>query len=664
MHKPIDRSLTAESHPAHYLMHKYWARKPFNIVRSYIEHFTGPGDIVLDPFAGSGVTLIESLIIGRKAIAIDINPAASLITEATVIPFDAIKFLEVFAQIERTVKPEIDKLFITICPKCSNSASVTHVVWENIASCPNCNKELHLGEVEKIRGRYRCPHCTALVFIPSKLVQEERMMELWYVCPLCRNHETKRKEPDSWDQKLVRKYSKQSCHSAIKNGRMFLSNRTLIYEGMSVESFFTSRNLYALSLLINEIHKVKDQTVRRLFEFVFTASVAQASRLIAYRNGLTTGGPAWTVSGFWVPNIHLELNAWNCFANRFKKVLRGKKHLLRELPENYYRPAKSINELYDDKNAWILTRTSTDLTDILPDESVDYIFTDPPYGDSVPFLEYSILWFSWLGLTADYENEIIISDSVERSKDIHAYATLLKKVFIECYRILKPGHWLSLTFNNRRLDVWNAIISSIAVAKFEFVNCLYQVPAVIPAKAQLSKAGSVTGDIILNYRKPQRGKIHQVRRSNRSVTDIILSEAEQIIAERGGSSTTDQITRGVIMALLKEGQTQISEHDIVETLKLRFLDKGNSHWEFRGEEHNLIHHYEQLTDVIRKIIKQCFIDGTYEPKSVISEVLSHLRNGRTPDLKCILAIYEEVKTEDKSKGRTSPQLKLPFISEE
>jgi DNA modification methylase len=663
MQKPIDRSLIAESHPAHYLMHKYWARKPYNIVRSYIEHFTKPGDIVFDPFAGSGVTLIESLITCRKAIAIDINPVASLITEATVGPFDANKSLEAFAEIEHTVKPKIDRYFVTTCPKCSNSASVTHVVWENIASCPNCKKELYLGKVEKIRRKYRCPHCSVLVFIPSKLVRKERMIELWYVCPVCSNHGTKSKVPDSCDQKLFRKCSQHSSQSAIKNGRMFLSNRTLIYDGMSVESFFTLRNLYALSILINEIHKIKDQTLRRLFEFIFTSSVAQASRLIPFRNRLTTGGPAWTVSGFWVPNVHFELNAWNCFANRFKKVLRGKMNMSRELAKDAYRPAKSMRELNDAKNAWILTRTSTDLADILPDESIDYIFTDPPYGDSVPFLEYSVFWFSWLGLAADYENEIIISDSSERKKDLHDYSTLLKKAFVECYRVLKPGHWLSLTFNNRRLDVWNAIISSAAEAKFEFVNCIYQVPAVTPAKAQLSKAGSVTGDIILNYRKPLRGKVYHAKKSERSVTEIILGEAEQIIAEHSGSATTDQITRGVIIALLKEGQTHISEHDVVQTLNLRFLEK-RSYWEFREEERHLINQYEQLTDAISRIIKQCLAEGIREPKKVLSEVFSQLRNGRTPDLKTILDIYEEVKTTNRTKRQGSQQLKFPFVSEE
>ena len=85
---PIDVSIPPESHPAYYLMHKYWARKPSNVVRTYIEYYTAPGDIVLDPFAGSGVTLIEALLCGRRAVAVDLNPVACLIMEASVIPID------------------------------------------------------------------------------------------------------------------------------------------------------------------------------------------------------------------------------------------------------------------------------------------------------------------------------------------------------------------------------------------------------------------------------------------------------------------------------------------------------------------------------------------------------------------------------------------------
>jgi len=49
-----------------YSMHKYWSRKPSEIIAEYIESYTEPGDIILDAFSGSGVTIIEALKLGRK----------------------------------------------------------------------------------------------------------------------------------------------------------------------------------------------------------------------------------------------------------------------------------------------------------------------------------------------------------------------------------------------------------------------------------------------------------------------------------------------------------------------------------------------------------------------------------------------------------------------
>ena len=71
-----------------YNMHVYWSKKPHTAIRQYIRHFTKPGDIVLDPFCGSGGTALSALLDGRKAIAIDRSPAATFITKNHCTPVD------------------------------------------------------------------------------------------------------------------------------------------------------------------------------------------------------------------------------------------------------------------------------------------------------------------------------------------------------------------------------------------------------------------------------------------------------------------------------------------------------------------------------------------------------------------------------------------------
>ena len=79
-----DHIILPELHPSMYLMHKYWARKPHNVVASYIKKYSKKGEIVLDPFCGSGVTVAESLILERKAIGMDINPFSIFLTKNTI----------------------------------------------------------------------------------------------------------------------------------------------------------------------------------------------------------------------------------------------------------------------------------------------------------------------------------------------------------------------------------------------------------------------------------------------------------------------------------------------------------------------------------------------------------------------------------------------------
>jgi len=65
----------------HYGVHPYFTRRPPNVVRSYIERYSRPKDVVLDPFGGTGVTAIEAFLAGRRAIHNDLNPFANFIAE-------------------------------------------------------------------------------------------------------------------------------------------------------------------------------------------------------------------------------------------------------------------------------------------------------------------------------------------------------------------------------------------------------------------------------------------------------------------------------------------------------------------------------------------------------------------------------------------------------
>lgn len=637
--KPFTRSLVAQSHPPYYRLHKYWARKPGNIVRTYIEHFTNPQEIVFDPFAGSGVTMIEALLAGRRAVTVDINPISSLIINGTAFPVNNLLALDAFKKIEKQVKPLAESLFATSCHICTKEVTANFIVWSSTGKCSKCQHEILLGKAEKVKRKYTCPNCSNLILISSREVTGEKPIEIWFSCERCNPAKAMGKKPDDRDLRHCLDSQDPALRPSMAFSNMLPSKRLLVHEGMKVESFFTTRNHRVLAKLLEEINSIEDSKLKQLFTLTFTASVAQASRLIAYRNALSTGGPAWTVSGFWIPPLHLEMNAWNCFANRFERVLYGKDFLQQSAKEFIYKPVNTFEHLRNEGNALIATRSSSELHDFLPDESVDYIFTDPPYGDSVPYLEYSALWLGWLGLCPHYEEEVIISDSQARNKDINDYRIRLKATFAECYRVLKKGRWLSITFHNRNFDVWSSLISSVVEVGFKFINCTYQVPAVVPAKAQLSKAGSVTGDIIINFQKLEQHKSPYPIQTETAVDEIVLDEAERVIAERGGTASTDEVIRGVIMELLAKDMVYLAQYDILSVLSHRF-DHQNGSWSLRPHENYLVNKYPQLSDTVESIIKQCLLKGETDKKSIIAKVLTELQNGRTPNIDVIIKQYE------------------------
>jgi len=141
----IDYALVAKTHTPMYLMHKYWARKPHNAVSEYILHYSRKGDMILDPFSGSGVTAIEAIKVGRKAIAIDLDPMATFITRETATPIDLKLFEESFRDIKNKIQNKIYEIYKTNCPKCKKEVVAEAVIWEKdkpkeIRYTCNCSK--------------------------------------------------------------------------------------------------------------------------------------------------------------------------------------------------------------------------------------------------------------------------------------------------------------------------------------------------------------------------------------------------------------------------------------------------------------------------------------------------------------------------------------------
>ena len=113
----LDRQIPPLAHTSMYLWHKYWSRKTWNVVGEFIKTYCPEGGIVFDPYAGSGISAMEALKNGRRAIVCDLNPIATEITRLTIKHIDPVLLGQAFRRVEEKVRNKIESLYLTECRK-------------------------------------------------------------------------------------------------------------------------------------------------------------------------------------------------------------------------------------------------------------------------------------------------------------------------------------------------------------------------------------------------------------------------------------------------------------------------------------------------------------------------------------------------------------------
>lgn len=551
--KPIAGPFRGKTHPPRYRLHKYWARKPHNVVRSHILHYTKEGDLVLDPFCGSGVTISEALLAGRKAIGIDLNPLAVQVSRVLMNPYSIKQFDEAFSLIESKVALFIAKKFSHTCPLCNRKVAIKHRVCSSVATCPNCANEQVLGSPEKKSvKKISCSKCGERLL--SEFVTRDMINSVVLDCKAC--HYKGRMFPASGNLKIS------------KSGGKFLPNRRIMsYPGMRCGNLFTSENWKYLNKLKAAISLI-DKPLQGIFSILLSATASQVSRLIPYRKNLSSGGPAWTVPGFWIPRVHIQLNVWRTFTNRYKRFLRAMKDV--RSPET--RTISLCSKLEDlesspDGYGCIYEGDSSKL--LLADESVDYIITDPPYGDSIPYLEFSQIWNEWIGKKPCFKKEVIISNSPGRGKNRTNYGSSLARVFCEMGRVLKPGKWATVFFQNRNLSVWNFLRLAATKAGLVLKSVSFQYPAVISAKSQLAPEGSLTGDLVLQFLKCNQKTVPTKNEDNPEVIlESIITAA--VARYRNRKNSFDLIASDVLVEIW-EKKSDFEYGDIGKRIRKKML---------------------------------------------------------------------------------------------
>jgi hypothetical protein len=324
------------------------------------------------------------------------------------------------------------------------------------------------------------------------------------------------------------------------------------------------------------------------------------------------------------------------FELRYKKISLAKKEM------GYF-----INENTID-NIQILKGTATDLKDI-PNESVDYIYTDPPYGKKIPYLDLSVMWNAWLDLEVteqDYEIEAIQGGKNQKTMD--EYNHLIARSIREMYRVLKFDRWLSFVFAHKDPEFWHLIIDTAESCGFEYVGAVPQKNGQTSFKKRQNPFTVLSGQLIINFRKVRNPKAILKANLGIDIAEIIMQTIEGVIAKNDGASL-EQINDELIIKGLELGFLDLlkkENYDLNRLLKdnfdykeeiRKFTIRENGRFRTHVDVRLRIRYY--LISYLRRAERENRIPCFDE---IVLNIMPLLKNGVTPENQTILNVLDDI----------------------
>lgn len=541
---PFVTDVSEGKYELNYKLHPYHTKVPHKAIMRYILHYTNPGDIVFDGFSGTGMTgvaaqecsdvdVIKSLgyqpnrnyfineigepvrVGSRKVLLNDLAPIASFLSyqHNKTIDIDFLQNLKIIEDIEI----EYGWIFKTLHSDCNNMTNVnnsnvksfidentslfgdiTSVLWSEVFLCPACMKEIVFWDIASnkkdgtVNSTFKCSNCGVGLtknqlkkenysFIDE--VTEERVthtkikpVQISYV------YEGKKykKAPDNVDFIIFDSVSIENekrgvpIHELKEGDELSRAKRS----GFKyAHDYYFKKNLLVLAAYKNRIEMIDSG-------FSLTKVATQTTKL--YRYNPKGGGP---LSGtMYVPSLIKDLNMINQLRAAIKQQSRR-------------------NGNFNNDNYIISTSSMTDYP-LLGDDSVDYIFIDPPFGANLMYSELSFLWENWLNVMTNSNDEAIVNNT--QKKGVIEYQYLMNKSFSELYRILKSGKWMTIEFSNTSSAIWNAIQNAIQSAGFVIANV-----SILDKKKGsfkvVTSATAVKQDLVISAYKPLKENIKNIK---------------------------------------------------------------------------------------------------------------------------------------------------------
>lgn len=446
----------------------------------FIATHTPPGATVFDGFAGSGTTGLGAILCAdpsedmkceakrlslpvrwgpRRAVLCELGVLGSFIARTLCSPPDPGEFRRAAEQLLHDVARRHGWLYETADPS-GSTGTIRYVVWSDIFRCPSCRKHISLWdacvsrEPAQISGTFSCPSCGHHADVGDvQRVRENVVDDL-----LGEDRRIRRRQPawvygetagKNWSRKasdvdlsLLQRIESEPIPPCVPRVGIPWGDlhRSGYHQGMThLHHFYTRRNLISFGLLWSAVDRQPEHLREALRFWLLSYNAAHTTimtRVVAKKGQKDLVVTSAQPGVLYVSGLPVEKNVFSGLRRKLNTISRAF-----ELTHGHADTVRVYN--------------GSCLTVDLPDESVDYVFTDPPFGGNIPYSEVNFVNEAWLGQMTDSGEEAIVSN--HQGKTVDDYQNLLLRAFREVNRILRPSGKATVVFHSASARVWNAL---------------------------------------------------------------------------------------------------------------------------------------------------------------------------------------------------------------
>lgn len=520
-----------------YMAHAYLTKVPVPAIIPMIEAYTEPGDVVIDPFAGSGMTGVAAAMTGRRGRLSDISILGQHIGQNYVNLVDAALLEKAADEVVAAAKSRLGDIYAVPCLTCGRQAELAKTVWSVLVECGSCEHHVNYYRALEAASWHKpdmvCEKCSA--HVSSRLPRKGEEPVIDYVKCECTSGQIEQAASDSAADISLTELSFPDVE--ITPDRQMYKASALGKNGYTtVASFYSSRNLKVLSVIRDEIRGVADDDIRDKLLFAFTACLTRASKRYQWSRQRPLNAAN---ANYYVAPVFYEWSVFGLLGRKITAVLKA---------DRWIRDARKSPKgtgATDRPDVTYEIRSAE--SSPLETGSADYAFTDPPFGSNLFYADMALFQEGWIGKFTDVTQEAVIDRSSGSKRTASRYETLLTDALLETKRVVKTDGFISMVFGNSSGAVWELVQRAVTAAGLEVVP---EALAILD-KGQRSVKGLASGfedvatlDLVLTMRRQQRDSpaIHDF-------TEDEVVNATREIAESGEATSPSHL----YLELLRRG---------------------------------------------------------------------------------------------------------------